>query len=120
MGDRPHRQRNQECFSWRKPERSGRGGQEFVAIDASRNAPVLLPLLDPHDLCEAADMDIAGHGDLARQGENEFDGFALLKIGVNQKVKSAETDVPRLSFSFKPAFQPIHTDRQRKRHRKAP
>jgi hypothetical protein len=98
----------------------GRGGKKFVALNASRDAFAAVVWLDPYDLREATDVHIAGHGDLARQGENKFNGTSSFKIRVDQKIKAAETDVPRLSLSFDLAPRPVCPDRQRKRHRESP
>jgi hypothetical protein len=48
---------------------SGRGGgwKKLVAIDARGNAFAAIMRLDSDDLREAADMHIAGQGNLARQ-----------------------------------------------------
>ena len=59
--------------------------------------------LDPNDFREAPDVNISGHGDLARQGKDKFDSRSRLEIDVNQKVQAAETDVARLSLLFVPA-----------------
>jgi hypothetical protein len=101
---------------------SGRkGGREkFVAVDARRNASAAVVRLDSNNLREAADIDIAGHGNLSWQGKNEFDGTSRLKIGVDQKIETAETDVSRLALPFDPALRPVGPDFKRKRHRKSP
>ena len=68
--------------------RSGRGcgWEKFVALNASRDAFAAVVWLDPYDLREATDVNVAGHGDLARQGENKFDSAFRFKICVNQKI----------------------------------
>jgi len=98
----------------------GRGGKKFVALNASRDAFAAVVWLDPYDLREAADVHIAGHGDLARQGENKFDSTFRFKICVNQKIEAAKTNVPRLSLSFDPAVRPACPNRKRKSHRESP
>jgi hypothetical protein len=113
---------NWSATKWERPPRSGRGRgrKKFVAVDASRDAPAAVVRLDPYDLREAADMDIAGHGDFSRQGKNKFDDSSRLKIGVDQKVEAAETDIPRLSLPFDSAIRPACPDGQRKRHCESP
>src|SRR3981189_767200 len=76
--------------------------------------------LDSYDLREATDMHIAGHGDLARQSKNKFDGTPSLELSVDHEVKDRETDVPRLSLPFNPAVRTSCPDRQRKRHSESP
>jgi predicted membrane-bound spermidine synthase len=98
----------------------GRGWKEFVAIDASGDASAVVVRLYADDFREAADMHIAGEGNLPRQGENKFNRTSGFKIGVDQKIKSAEADVPRLALPFNPAVRPACPDFQRKRHRKSP
>ena len=97
-----------------------RGGKKFVAVDARSDASAAVVRLDSDDLREAADMHIAGHGNLSRQGKDKFDGTSRFKIGVDQKIEPAETDVPRLALPFDSAVRPAGPDFQRKRHRKSP
>ena len=81
----------------------GRGWKEFVAIDASGDASALVVRLYADDFREAADMHIAGEGNLPRQRENKFNRTSGFKIGVDQKIKPAEADVPRLALPFNPS-----------------
>src|ERR1700730_17067043 len=98
----------------------GRGRKKFVAIDARSDDSAAIMWFDPDDLREAADMHVAGQGNLSRQGKNEFDGPTRFKIGVDQKIEATEADVPRLALPFDSAIRPVCPDFQRKRHRKSP
>jgi hypothetical protein len=82
------------------PEKSSGRGQELVAVDARGNAVPAIVRFHTHNFREASNVDIAGHGDFTRQGENEFDGRSRREVRLNQKVEAAETDVPRLTLPF--------------------
>jgi len=97
-------------MDWRNQGR-GRGGKKFVALNAGRDAFAAVVWLDPYDLREATNVHIAGHGDLARQGKNKFKGTSRFKIGIDQKIKAAKTNVARLSLSFDPAVRPAYPNR---------
>src|SRR5579864_5675654 len=78
---------------------SGRG-QKLVAVDACGNAAPAVVGFDAHDFRKASNVDVAGHGDFAGQSQDELDGRSRREIRFNQKIRSAETDVPRLSLPF--------------------
>jgi len=77
------------------------GGQKFVTVNARGDTLAIILRLDADDFRKASNMHIAGHGDLAGQGENKLDGASGQKFRIRQKkVETAETDVPRLSLPF--------------------
>src|ERR1700721_3246589 len=82
---------------------SGRGGKEFVTLDAGGNSGGSFALIHAQDAGVAADVNVAGKGDLLRQGENEFDGAARFNNRFHNEIQSAETYVARFSLFFEDA-----------------
>ncbi len=108
---------------YRLPEKtsgkSNGGGKKLVPVDSGGNTLAPVVRLDAHDFGVASDVHIAGHCDLARQGENKLNTAARIVIRVNQKIEPAETDVPCLSLPLG-AVCSARPDSQRQRHGKSP
>src|ERR1700690_4069369 len=67
--------------------KSGRGGKKLVAINPRGDAFAPVVRLDAHDFREAANVHIAGHGNLAGQCEDKLNAASRIVIGVDQEVE---------------------------------
>jgi hypothetical protein len=74
-------------------EESGWEGKEFVIVDPRGDSAASLTWLNSNNLRETVNVDIARLRDFAGQSENEFDGFAGLKLGVRREVDALEANV---------------------------
>src|ERR1700730_10027673 len=81
-------------------QRSRDRRQELVAVDARGYTARAVMVFDAHNFRKAANVDVTGHGNFARQGEDEFDGRSGSEVRFHQKVEAAEADVPSLSLPF--------------------
>lgn len=80
---------------------SGCGGKKLVPVDPGGDSLAIVMLLDPQDVGEASDVHITCQGNLLRQGEQDFNGAARLKMRIRQEVNPAETYVTRLRWFFR-------------------
>jgi len=76
--------------------------EEFVAVDFSGYThAAILGRLDAHDFAVAADVDVAGAGNLFGKSDDKFDGATELELGLGKKIKSTITDVAGLCRKFR-------------------
>jgi hypothetical protein len=88
-------------FFFQEFRSSSSRGQKLVAIDPRGNSAPPVVRFYAHNFRKTPDVDISGHGDFTGQSEDKFDGRSGRKIRrFNQKIETAETDVPRLSSPF--------------------
>jgi hypothetical protein len=74
--------------------RGGSRGDKFVAFDLGRDAEAaIFARLDPHDLPEATNVDVAVFGDLLRQRDHELDFAADREAAFRKEVQAAVTYV---------------------------
>ena len=94
--------------------------QEFVTIDTRGNSTGFLLGFDADDSAEAANIDIAGSGDLLWQCQHKFDGKVGLKLFVGPKIQPTEADVPGFSMFFQGARRVMQAYGEGERHRETP
>jgi len=94
--------------------------EEFVTFNAGGHSSRLLMRLDPDNAAEAMNLDVARHGDLFGQREDEFDRASGLKLLVGPKIQTPEADVAGFSLFFQGTWRFMETQGERKHHGEAP
>src|SRR5262245_1403963 len=81
--------------------KSRSGVQEFVALDLGGHTSLsILCGFGSNDLAVAADVDVAGSGDLLGKRDDEFNGAAQLEFSFGEKIKAAVADVAGEGFQL--------------------
>jgi len=77
-----------------------RRGEKFVAVDTGRDAMAAIVRLNTHDAAVAADVDVAGKGDLLGKSEDKFNGTAGQRLRLSEEIQTAIADVASFAVFF--------------------
>jgi hypothetical protein len=75
-------------------------GQKFVAVDSRGHTTPVAVGLDAHNFRKTPNVHVTRQGDFTWKGENKFNRRSRREVLFNQKVETAETDIPRLSSPY--------------------